>query len=79
MRKNGRSNSFCETRRVNNVKLCSIQMGNEVVCEVTADYPLLFGIPPKLNKSWLREVLATALNGYFLRKRNTEKREVVRA
>lgn len=54
-------------------------MGNDVVCEVTADYPLLFGIRPNLNKGWLRGVLATALNGYFLKKRNAERREVIKA
>jgi len=54
-------------------------MGNEVVCEVTADYPLLFSIPPKLNKGWLRGILANAISNYFTRHRNVRKHEVVRA
>jgi hypothetical protein len=54
-------------------------MGNELVCDVTADYPLFFSITPRLNKMWLREVLASALNSYFMRRKNNQKCDVVRA
>ena len=65
--------------RVNFVKLCSLVIRNELVCEVTAEYPLLFSLPPKLDKMWLREVLASAIRSYFLHHRNSGKCDVVKA
>jgi len=50
------------------MKLCSLAIKSDLVCEVTAEYPLLFSLPPKLNKTWLREVLSSALRSYFLRR-----------
>lgn len=79
MRKRSDTNQFSQVKEVNNVKLCDLKIGNDVVCEVTADYPLLFSITPTINKQWLREVMASAINGYFLRRRNKQKCDVVRA
>ena len=61
------------------MKLCSLSIRDDLVCEVTADYPLLFSLPPKLDKTWLREVLASALRSYFMRRRSSPKGDVVRA
>lgn len=79
MQNQGEHNRFSQGKEVNNVKLCDLKIGNDVVCEVTADYPLLFSVRPRLNKQWLREVMATAINGYFLRRRNKPSCEVIRA
>lgn len=72
-------NRFSQVNEVNNVKLHDLKIGNDLVCEVTADYPLLFSLRPTLNQDWLRGVMACAINGYFLHRRNKRKREVVRA
>lgn len=79
MRKPAARNRFSQVNEVNNVKLHDLKIGNDLVCEVTADYPLLFSLRPTLNQDWLRGVMASAINGYFLRRRNKRKHDVVRA
>jgi hypothetical protein len=79
MRHNSKPNSFSVGKRVNDVKLLSLRMNGETVCEVTADYPLLFSVRPAINKSWIRGVLAHAIQGYFLRRSSKEKCDVVRS
>jgi hypothetical protein len=48
------------------VKIYSLTIDDRVICEVTTEYPLLFGSRPKLSRAWLREVLATAIRSYFM-------------
>ena len=79
MRKPAAQNRFSQVNEVNNVKLHDLKIGNDLVCEVTADYPLLFSLRPTLNQDWLRGVMASAINGYFLRRKNKRKCDVVRA
>jgi hypothetical protein len=61
------------------MKLCSLTIKESLVCEVTAEYPLIFGLAPRLSPAWLREVLASAIHNYFEHRRNNGKPGVFRA
>lgn len=78
MRNTASDNRFSRRNKVKNVKLCSLVMNNETVCEVIADYPV-FGVAPKLNSTWLRNVLASAIRSYFIRNQKQPKTAVVKA
>ncbi len=63
---------------VKHVKLYSLAVNGETICEVTAEtVPWL--PKPTLNKEWLRGVVSLALRRYFTRSPNLSTSEVVRS
>jgi len=57
--------------RLINVQLYSLQVNGETICEVTADVPVWLP-PPKLDRKWLRGVVAMAISHYFSRRKAAE-------
>lgn len=61
------------------VTLYRLEVNGETICEVAIDLPAWFPVKPRLNRSWLRPLVATALRNYFSRCQNVPDREVVKA
>jgi hypothetical protein len=47
------------------VKLYCLKINDEVVCEVTSDVPAWLPVRPRLDRGWLRGLVAQVLRDYF--------------
>lgn len=61
------------------VKLYSLANGSEEICEVSSEIPDWLAVKPRLSKTWLRELVASALKSYFSRSRDLRQEAVFRS
>lgn len=61
------------------MKLYSLEINGQTICEVTAEAPAWLPVKPTLNKRWLRGLVAQAIRNYFARQYNHCQSEVVKA
>ena len=65
--------------RVIVVQLYCLKVNGRTVCEVTSEVPSWLPIRPKLDRKWLRQVVAQAIGEYFCPRNKFSSQGVVTA